>query len=137
MINVSVQQTILLKITIISKDRIMREIRTEIQIDAPISPGNSGGPAIADGKILGIVFSGIPRAENIGYLIPSEEIVTFLDDVADGTYEGKPRLFGRFQTVENESLRERLKLSSEQGGMMVTGPDSGYPPVAPVSSALP
>lgn len=95
-----------------------------LQVDAALNPGNSGGPAIADGKILGLVFSGIPNAENIGYLIPAEELQTFLDDVKDGEYDGKPRLFGQFQTVENEALRDRLKLPAERGGMMVTQPDS-------------
>lgn len=95
-----------------------------IQVDAALNPGNSGGPAITDGKITGLVFSGIPRAENIGYIIPAEEVVTFLQDIEDGNYDGKPRLFGRFQTVENEALRERLKLGGEQGGMMVTEPIS-------------
>ena len=95
-----------------------------IQVDAALNPGNSGGPAVADGKILGLVYSGIPDAENIGYLIPAEEVRTFLTDVEDGTYDAKPRLFGRFQTVENEALRQMLKLGDDQGGMMVTEPFS-------------
>jgi S1-C subfamily serine protease len=30
-----------------------------IQVDAALNPGNSGGPAISENKIIGIVFSGI------------------------------------------------------------------------------
>ena len=55
-----------------------------IQVDAPINPGNSGGPAIAAGKMIGLVFSHLVGSENIGYIIPNEEIELFLKDVAAG-----------------------------------------------------
>ena len=50
----------------------------------PINPGNSGGPALVDGKMIGLVFSKISQADNIGYIIPGEEIDLFLKDIADG-----------------------------------------------------
>ncbi|HID24833.1 MAG TPA: serine protease, partial [Planctomycetaceae bacterium] len=52
-----------------------------IQIDAAINPGNSGGPAIVDGEIAGLAFSIRRSANDIGYVVPTEEIQRFLQDV--------------------------------------------------------
>jgi S1-C subfamily serine protease len=93
-----------------------------IQIDAGLNPGNSGGPAIREGKIAGIVYSTIRSAENIGYVIPADEVRLFLEDIADETYDGKPNLVGFLQTVENPTLRKRLGLEAADGGLMVRDP---------------
>ena len=76
-----------------------------IQVDAAINPGNSGGPAIAGDKMIGLAFSRLVDAQNIGYIIPSEEIELFLKDIADGHYDGKPAMFDALQTLENPALR--------------------------------
>jgi hypothetical protein len=94
-----------------------------VQVDAAINPGNSGGPAIIDGKIVGLIFSKLSQADNIGYIIPTEEIDLFLEDVKDGKYDGKPAMHDALQTLENDALREFLKLDKKTSGMVVHSPD--------------
>jgi S1-C subfamily serine protease len=101
-----------------------------IQVDAPINPGNSGGPALVDGKMIGLIFSKLSQADNIGYIIPVEEIELFLKDAADGKYDGKPAMHDRLQTLENPALRSFLRLDRKTQGMVVHQPDEtgpGYP----------
>jgi S1-C subfamily serine protease len=95
-----------------------------IQIDAAINPGNSGGPAVVGDKLIGLVFSRLGGADNIGYIIPTEEIDMFLNDIADGHYDGKPAIYEEFQTLENPALRSFLKLDKSVTGMVVHRPYS-------------
>ena len=101
-----------------------------VQIDAAINPGNSGGPALVNDQVIGLAFSQLSNTQNIGYIIPSEEIELFLQDIADGHYDGKPALFDGFQTLENTTLRAYLKLDKSVQGIVVHEPfktDAGYP----------
>jgi S1-C subfamily serine protease len=101
-----------------------------IQVDAPINPGNSGGPVIAGDKMVGLAFSGAVNAQNIGYIIPNEEVELFLHDIADGRYDGKRLLHDDIQTLENPVLRQYLKLDKSVEGAVVHRPylaDAGYP----------
>lgn len=94
-----------------------------IQIDAAINRGNSGGPAVVGDKMIGLAFSHLGAADNIGYIIPCEEIELFLHDVADGRYDGKPAMFDELQTFENPALRKFLKLDKSIQGIIVRQPD--------------
>jgi S1-C subfamily serine protease len=102
-----------------------------IQVDAAINPGNSGGPAIAGDKMIGLAFSKLSGdAQNIGYIIPNEEVELFLKDIADGHYDGKPAMYDDLQTLENPALRDYLKLDKNVAGMVVHRPsstDESYP----------
>jgi S1-C subfamily serine protease len=93
-----------------------------IQVDAAINPGNSGGPVFASEKMIGLAFAGVLSAQNIGYIIPNEEVELFLQDIKDGKYDGKPALFDDFQTLENPSLRSFLKIDKSVKGMVVQRP---------------
>ncbi len=93
-----------------------------IQIDAAINPGNSGGPVLAGDKMIGLAFSTATNVQNIGYIIPNEEIELFLKDIADGHYDGKPAMFDGLQTLENPALRTYLKLDKSVQGMVVQAP---------------
>ncbi|UUZ51166.1 S1C family serine protease [Massilia sp. B-10] len=101
-----------------------------IQIDAAINPGNSGGPAIMRDTMVGLAFGMASNAQNIGYIIPNEEVELFLKDVADGRYDGKPALLDETQTLENPVLRTFLKLDKSVAGTVVQSPgmdNASYP----------
>jgi S1-C subfamily serine protease len=90
-----------------------------IQIDAAINPGNSGGPVFVGNKMIGLAYAGASNTQNIGYIIPNEEVDIFLKDIADGQYDGKPALFDDLQTLENPALRTFLKVDKTVRGMVV------------------
>ena len=96
-----------------------------IQVDAAINPGNSGGPALVNDQMIGLTFSRLGTADNIGYIIPTEEVELFLKDVADGKYDGKPTIFDQLQTLENDALKQKLALPKGTEGMVVTDPEPG------------
>ena len=55
-----------------------------IQIDAPISPGNSGGPVLNEkGKVIGVSVSGFQGAgvQNLNFAVPSNYLKTLLRKV--------------------------------------------------------
>ena len=98
-----------------------------IQVDAAINSGNSGGPVIAGDKMVGLAFASANNAQNIGYIIPNEEVELFLKDVADGRYDGKPAMYDDVQTLENPALRDFLKIDKSVEGVVVQHPYSSDP----------
>jgi len=101
-----------------------------VQIDAAINPGNSGGPAVVNNEMIGLAFSRLNNSQNIGYIIPGEEIELFLKDISSGHYTGKPAMFEVAQTFENTALRSFLKADPSLHGVVVFEPfddDPSYP----------
>jgi len=63
-----------------------------VWIDAAINAGNSGGPVLLDGKLVGIAFQSLEEAQNVGYAISAPAVKHVLRDVESPPYDGFPGL---------------------------------------------
>jgi len=98
-----------------------------MQLDAAVNAGNSGGPVMVDGLIVGVVMQSLKEAENIGYTVPVPVIAHFLTDMQDGRYDGFPDDGIFIQPLENESLKKMHGLKENQSGVLVTSITPGSP----------
>ena len=91
-----------------------------VQIDAAINPGNSGGPVFdTAGTLVGVAFSGMTSANNIGYIIPLPVVHTFLQNFRrHGAYKGKCSDCFEIQSMESATLRKRFGLIGASGVML-------------------
>lgn len=103
-----------------------------IQISAPINPGSSGGPSInCQGEYIGVNSAGVPGAQNVGYIIPSNEVQLFLHhikqmpDANKVKFLRKPYL-GILFNFASESLTSFLG-NPQPGGLYVAGVQRNSP----------
>jgi S1-C subfamily serine protease len=90
-----------------------------VQVDAAVNPGNSGGPALSNGKIVGVVMQIIKKSQNIGYLVPVSIVKHFLKDMKDGKYDGYGELGIGTQKLENPAMRRYYGLDDNTSGKLV------------------
>lgn len=86
-----------------------------IQITAPLNPGNSGGPALnTAGEVVGINSCGVPGAQNVGYIIPINEVKSALKDLPSVKLLRKPTL-GCLFTAATPEMVNYLKNPGDGG----------------------
>jgi len=69
------------------------QIGDVIQIDAAINHGNSGGPVIdSEGRLVGIVFAGIPQHQGLNFAVPAERLAAALPAMIQGGKAQRPWL---------------------------------------------
>lgn len=97
-----------------------------IQIDAPINPGNSGGPSLNRlCQVVGVNTLYAPDAQNVGFIIPINQLKIVLDDLRTVKLLRKPFL-GIIFNNGSESLTNYLS-NPQPGGLYVVDVYKGSP----------
>ena len=85
------------------------------------------------GKLVGVAFSGLMNANNVGYIIPLPVVHTFLQNFRrEGEYTGKCSDCFEIQSMENLALRRSFGLAKRESGVML----SRVPPESNVHGIL-
>ncbi len=96
------------------------EMISFIQMTAPINPGSSGGPSLnSDGEVIGINFAGIEEAQNVGYIIPINEVKSAIRDLNNVRLLRRPFLGGVF-SISSDDMINFLNNPPQGGYYIVT-----------------
>lgn len=106
---------------------MMEEEGMRVQVDAAVNSGNSGGPGFVDDKIAGLAFSGLDNAyaDNISYLIATEEIERFLREFQADSIDGNSIMNLYTQPLENPALRKKLGVKDSMSGIVIVEDELG------------
>ena len=88
-----------------------------IQMDAPVNPGNSGGPLVdADGRVVGITSAVMPFARGVGFAIPIATALNALSRLEEMREHQQHRLgIGGIPAEIEPDVRRRTGLTQQQG----------------------
>jgi S1-C subfamily serine protease len=118
----SITEGVVSRIEMMAYEESEQDLLT-MQIDAAINAGNSGGPVVKDGALVGVAFQFLEEAENIGYVIPSSIVEHFLRDMENDAFDGFPDLGIVTQDLDAEGHRRALGLPPDGLGILVTHVD--------------
>lgn len=97
-----------------------------IQISAAINPGNSGGPLLdTKGNVVGVNSLKVTEADNVGYAIPINDLVSILPDLRINKLLRKPYLGVLFNNA-TDYLTDYLG-NPQPGGCYVVEVSKGSP----------
>lgn len=92
-----------------------------IQTDAPVNPGNSGGPLFnATGSVVGItsqIYSNSCAFQGVAFAIPINLVERIADEIIETGHAEHGRLGVEVQSV-NQSLADSFGLSSPEGALI-------------------
>lgn len=113
----------------------VEHLESIIQTDAAINQGNSGGPLLnAHGKVIGMNTAVAAGAQNIGFAIPSADLLRALESFQEHGKILRALLGVRFIPVTKE-LQEKNKLLYDYGALITRGEDPSELAVLPGSPA--
>jgi serine protease Do len=83
-----------------------------MQIDAALNPGNSGGPLLDEsGRVVGVVFAGMPQFQSLNFAIPSDWVLRVLPDLFRGGELHRAWLGLSLAEKESGPAREGLEVT--------------------------
>jgi serine protease Do len=101
-----------------AKGRMLRTVNdflviNVLQTDAPLNPGNSGGPLVTlDGRVVGVNVA--KSGDNVGFAIPSDTVVRIVPVLIEGGQYGHPWM-GVIVTPVTKRLAGLLGVENARG----------------------
>ncbi len=94
-----------------------------IQTDAAINPGNSGGPLVnAQGQVVGVNTAILADAQNIGFALEIDSIMSLIEDLKAGRDAEKERPLLGVATVDvariDPQVAQRFSVSATSGAFI-------------------